>query len=329
MRWRPPASGRWGWGSPISARRWCCGTAAPSRPVAPAIVWQDRRTSDRCRELRETGVEAVLRRRTGLVADPYFSATKLEWLLRDPELRRRAGRGRARRGDGGKLAGGAAHRRAGSRERSHQREPHAPLRSRLARLAPGAARHFRGTAGSAAGHHFVLGLRGRHRPCTLGVRPADRRARGGPAVGAVRAGLLRPRGWRRTPTAPARSCWCIAAPVCRSRPAACSRRRHAVRVASRPSRSKGACSSRAPRSSGCEMVSGSSRARPRAIGWREASRARREWRSCPRSSAWARRTGRRRRVGPSSGSPAAARARTWCARRWRRSHSAAPTCCTP
>ncbi|HEU4524177.1 MAG TPA: glycerol kinase GlpK [Gemmatimonadales bacterium] len=63
------------------------------RPVAPAIVWQDRRTSERCRELRETGVEALLRRRTGLVADPYFSATKLEWLLRDPELRRRAGRG--------------------------------------------------------------------------------------------------------------------------------------------------------------------------------------------------------------------------------------------
>ena len=63
------------------------------RPVAPAIVWQDRRTSERCRELRETGVEALLRRRTGLVADPYFSATKLEWLLREPELRRRAGRG--------------------------------------------------------------------------------------------------------------------------------------------------------------------------------------------------------------------------------------------
>jgi glycerol kinase len=63
------------------------------RPVVPAIVWQDRRTSERCRELRETGVEALLRRRTGLVADPYFSATKLEWLLRDPELRQRAGRG--------------------------------------------------------------------------------------------------------------------------------------------------------------------------------------------------------------------------------------------
>jgi glycerol kinase len=62
-------------------------------PVAPAIVWQDRRTTQRCRELREGGVETVLRARTGLVADPYFSATKLEWLLRDGALRRRAERG--------------------------------------------------------------------------------------------------------------------------------------------------------------------------------------------------------------------------------------------
>jgi len=63
------------------------------QPVAPAIVWQDRRTSARCRELRQSGAEKLLRSRTGLVADPYFSATKLEWLLRDPEIRRRAGRG--------------------------------------------------------------------------------------------------------------------------------------------------------------------------------------------------------------------------------------------
>ncbi|MFL6110647.1 MAG: FGGY family carbohydrate kinase, partial [Catenulispora sp.] len=62
-------------------------------PVGPAIVWQDRRTADRCRELRDNGAEALLRQRTGLVADPYFSATKLEWLLRDPVLRRRAERG--------------------------------------------------------------------------------------------------------------------------------------------------------------------------------------------------------------------------------------------
>jgi glycerol kinase len=62
-------------------------------PVAPAIVWQDRRTAARCRELRAGGAEALLRDRTGLVADPYFSATKLEWLLRDPERRKRADRG--------------------------------------------------------------------------------------------------------------------------------------------------------------------------------------------------------------------------------------------
>ena len=62
-------------------------------PVAPAIVWQDRRTTERCSQLRESGAEPMLRERTGLVADPYFSATKLEWLLRDRSLRRQAERG--------------------------------------------------------------------------------------------------------------------------------------------------------------------------------------------------------------------------------------------
>ncbi|HEU5169264.1 MAG TPA: glycerol kinase GlpK [Gemmatimonadales bacterium] len=62
-------------------------------PVAPGIVWQDRRTSERCRELRDAGMAPLLAERTGLVPDPYFSATKLEWLLRDPGLRHRAGRG--------------------------------------------------------------------------------------------------------------------------------------------------------------------------------------------------------------------------------------------
>ena len=84
------------------------------RPVAPAIVWQDRRTTERCRELRETGVEPLLRRRTGLVADPYFSATKLEWLLKQPDLRRRAARGELAAGTVeswlvAKLTGGRVH----------------------------------------------------------------------------------------------------------------------------------------------------------------------------------------------------------------------------
>jgi glycerol kinase len=49
--------------------------------VAPAIVWQDRRTAARCAELKAQGHESAIRKTTGLVLDPYFSATKLEWLL--------------------------------------------------------------------------------------------------------------------------------------------------------------------------------------------------------------------------------------------------------
>ena len=63
------------------------------RAVAPAIVWQDRRTTARCWELRAAGTEAEVRARTGLTLDPYFSATKLEWLLHDRVLRGRAERG--------------------------------------------------------------------------------------------------------------------------------------------------------------------------------------------------------------------------------------------
>ncbi len=62
-------------------------------PLGRAIVWQDRRTAPRCAELRSQGLAEMLLERTGLVPDPYFSATKLEWLLSDRELRRRAERG--------------------------------------------------------------------------------------------------------------------------------------------------------------------------------------------------------------------------------------------
>ncbi len=61
------------------------------RPVHRAIVWQDRRTAALCRELKEGGHEDEVRRKTGLVLDPYFSGTKLTWLLRhDDGLRARA-----------------------------------------------------------------------------------------------------------------------------------------------------------------------------------------------------------------------------------------------
>ena len=64
---------------------------ATGRPVARAIVWQDRRTAERCRAL--AGESERVAARTGLVVDPYFSATKLEWLLADGHA------GRARRGE--------------------------------------------------------------------------------------------------------------------------------------------------------------------------------------------------------------------------------------
>ncbi|MCC6728328.1 MAG: glycerol kinase GlpK [Chthonomonadales bacterium] len=67
---------------------------ATGRPVANAIVWQDRRTADVCQRLRASGVEPMVRERTGLVLDPYFSATKLAWLLDNtPGARARAERG--------------------------------------------------------------------------------------------------------------------------------------------------------------------------------------------------------------------------------------------
>jgi glycerol kinase len=54
---------------------------ATGRPVGNAIVWQDRRTSPACDRLRTRGLAPAIRRKTGLVVDPYFSATKLQWIL--------------------------------------------------------------------------------------------------------------------------------------------------------------------------------------------------------------------------------------------------------
>jgi glycerol kinase len=59
-------------------------------PVHRALVWQDRRTAGRCDELREAGHELLVRERTGLTIDPYFSGTKIEWLLRNAEGAERA-----------------------------------------------------------------------------------------------------------------------------------------------------------------------------------------------------------------------------------------------
>ena len=67
---------------------------ATGAPVGNAIVWQDRRTAAACAALRQQPVGERIQERTGLCLDPYFSATKLAWILdRDAGLRRRAERG--------------------------------------------------------------------------------------------------------------------------------------------------------------------------------------------------------------------------------------------
>jgi glycerol kinase len=69
------------------------------QPLHNAIVWQDRRTADECARLRQAGHEPMVRTRTGLLFDPYFSGTKMAWLLSHvPDLRARAESGKARLG---------------------------------------------------------------------------------------------------------------------------------------------------------------------------------------------------------------------------------------
>ena len=85
---------------------------ATGRAVHHAIVWQDRRTADRCRDLAPHA--SMIADKTGLVTDPYFSATKLEWLLQQPGLRERALRGELAAGTIDSwlvwhLTGGASH----------------------------------------------------------------------------------------------------------------------------------------------------------------------------------------------------------------------------
>jgi glycerol kinase len=67
---------------------------ATGKPLHPAIVWQCRRTAEMCDRIRQKGFDRVIRERTGLVTDAYFSATKIAWMLENvPAARERAERG--------------------------------------------------------------------------------------------------------------------------------------------------------------------------------------------------------------------------------------------
>jgi glycerol kinase len=68
---------------------------ATGKPIYPAIVWQDRRTATHCAELKASGIEETVSSKTGLVLDPYFSATKIAWILENVS----GARARAERGE--------------------------------------------------------------------------------------------------------------------------------------------------------------------------------------------------------------------------------------
>ena len=225
---------------------------ATSQPIAPAIVWQDRRTAARCDELRAAGHLDLVRGRTGLVLDPYFSATKIAWLLDygagGPRPR---GEGRARLRHRGHLAGLAPQRRTAARDRRDQRlaDPavrpaHRLLGRRAARalrrprrVAAGDRRHERGGGGVRRGRARRAGAAGRH-----GRRPAG---------GAVRPGLHGPghdQGHVRHRLLPAHAHRRRAGGLA-GRPAEHGGR--ADRADAAPTRWRAACSSAAPRCSGC------------------------------------------------------------------------------
>ncbi len=86
-----------------------------SEPIYNAIVWQCRRTADICEELKDKGHEKTIQEKTGLIADPYFSGTKIKWLLDNvPQARKKAERGEILFGTVDswliwKLSGGSCH----------------------------------------------------------------------------------------------------------------------------------------------------------------------------------------------------------------------------
>ena len=271
----------------------------------------------------------MLRERTGLVADPYFSATKLEWLLRDAALRRRAERGELAAGTVeswlvARLTGGRVHvtdHTNASRTllyRLAARDWDAELldlfgvpRALLPDIVRSSGVVAESDPGLLGASFPIAGLAGDQQSALFGQGCCrDGLAKNTYGTGAF---LL---VYHRQPAAPAgrRGCW---------------RRRPAAPTASRPSRSKAACSSPAPRCSGCATVwvSSAPRGKPRRLP--AAFRIRAGCTSFRPSSASARRTGTPTPGGRSPASPAGPPALSWSAPRSRPWRSAARSCWRP
>ncbi len=164
---------------------------ASGRPIHRAIVWQDRRTAEMCRSLKDKGYEALVAKRTGLLLDPYFSASKIAWLLDSvPGARARAEAGVARIRHRRHLVVVAAHRWCGPRDRRDECLAHRALRHSHERLERGAVRAVRRAARDPSRcARLCRGLRVDDAR-SVRRRDPDSRHRRRPAGGARRPGLL-------------------------------------------------------------------------------------------------------------------------------------------
>ena len=173
-------------------------------PITPAIVWQDRRTAGECTRLREAGHEERVREITGLVLDPYFTATKLGWALKHVDGARDAAAGTVDSWLIAKLSGG----------RDHVTDASNASRTLLFDIG-------RGVWSEEMAELFGVSLDNLPRVVdSSGPIAASSAGIEAPITG-VAGDHARPRAWPRTRTGPARSCWCRPARAGSRHPRAC------------------------------------------------------------------------------------------------------------
>ena len=160
-------------------------------PLHRAIVWQDRRTAADCERLRADGREPMLHAKTGLIADPYFSGTKIAWLLENaPAVRDAANAGRLAVRHDRLVARVEAHGRRAAHHRCVERLADAAHEHPRGRLGRRAARAVGRAAGGAAGNSgFERGVWRSGGALAARGDPHRGDCRR-PAGGAVRPGLL-------------------------------------------------------------------------------------------------------------------------------------------
>ena len=113
------------------------------QPIHPAIVWQDRRTAETCQQLGAAGHLQAVREKTGLLLDPYFSGTKIAWLLDHvPQARKLAAAGKLAFWYDRYLANLEVDKRLGPRHRCHQCLSHVVDGYSQLRMGRSAARNF-------------------------------------------------------------------------------------------------------------------------------------------------------------------------------------------